>query len=450
MTQYVDMAWASEIIKHLSRTNDGGIAILNSGQLESALDKPRTVLFGHEQYPELYQKVAILMETLTKAHCLSDGNKRFAMLAAEIMAYRNGATLVHPLKSIRFSVDTAMDAEDAMRDEIQLWFKTHLARDDTELAIMLEERLGEEYAIYKLVSEGKIEDAKSLIGKWMAFDSYPEYKKELEYLVGRWEIERKYEYGWKSVMDNVFDSHIENPALYESLIKISKKQDLKLVGHTIEELAVREKNITKLAKRIDGADNPEYKHQRIDVLMGFRRYEQAQRCCQKMLQEHPQDPYAPTKLALIYYGARQYIKCINFVKKSLNKSTPARAVLRYLEAQSQVGLNNLDGATKICDEEIKKGNKLKFAQLKCFIEKQKVINAIDKKLEYDIEQSIPLPSLLPLMNPNTPQDVDTILRAVPKLRDRQLLVDIIRTYHTMERHNEANALRRHLRRSMFG
>ena len=98
----------------------------------------------------------------------------------------------------------------------------------------------------------------------------------------------------------------------------------------------------------------------------------------------------------------------------------------------------------------KKGNKLKFAQLKCFIEKQKVINTIDKKLEYDIEQSIPLPSLLPLMNPNTPQDVDTILRAVPKLRDRQLLVDIIRTYHTMERHNEANALRRHLRRSMFG
>ena len=95
------------------------------------------------------------METLTKAHCLSDGNKRLAMLAAEIMAYRNGATLVHPLKSIRFSVDTAMNAEDAMRDEIQLWFKTHLARDDTELAIMLEERLGEEYTIYKLVSEGK-------------------------------------------------------------------------------------------------------------------------------------------------------------------------------------------------------------------------------------------------------------------------------------------------------
>ena len=154
MTQYVDMSWASNIIKHLGSTNDGGVAILNSGQMESALDEPRAVLFGHEQYPEIYQKVAILMEALTKAHCLSDGNKRFAMLAAEIMAHLNGATPVHPLKSIRFSVGTVMDAEDAMRDEIRLWFKTHLARDDTELAIMLE-RLGEEYAIYKSASEGK-------------------------------------------------------------------------------------------------------------------------------------------------------------------------------------------------------------------------------------------------------------------------------------------------------
>lgn len=89
-----------------------------------------------------------------------------------------------PLKTIRLSVDTAMDSQDVMRDEIQLWFKTHMARNDTELSVMLEERLGEEYTIDKLTSEEKIKDAESLIGLWLAFDSHPEYRKEWDDLVG--------------------------------------------------------------------------------------------------------------------------------------------------------------------------------------------------------------------------------------------------------------------------
>ena len=55
---------------------------MNKGLLESSLEMPKLSLFGKEQYPELYQKAAILMETLTKNHCLSDGNKRCGMIAA--------------------------------------------------------------------------------------------------------------------------------------------------------------------------------------------------------------------------------------------------------------------------------------------------------------------------------------------------------------------------------
>lgn len=50
-------------------------AIMNRGQLEFILDKPRMVLYGKEQYPELYQKAAALMEAVCKAHVLGDGNK---------------------------------------------------------------------------------------------------------------------------------------------------------------------------------------------------------------------------------------------------------------------------------------------------------------------------------------------------------------------------------------
>jgi len=33
------------------------VAIVNEGQLQFALEKPRMSVFGHTAYPELYQKV---------------------------------------------------------------------------------------------------------------------------------------------------------------------------------------------------------------------------------------------------------------------------------------------------------------------------------------------------------------------------------------------------------
>lgn len=449
MVQYIDMERAYEIIQRLGRINNGGITVLNKGQLEMALGRPKTALFGHEQYPELYQKAAILMEVLTKAHCLSDGNKRFAMLAAERMVELNGSTLVMPLKAIRLSVDTAMDSEDVMRDEIQLWFKTHMARNDTELSVMLEERMGEEYTIDKLASEGKIKDAESLIELWLAFDSHPEYKKEWDDLVGHWETEKKYKYGWQGIITNVFDSHIENPALYKNLIKIAKEQDSNLVGHTLSEMATREKNIASLVERIGNAGSSEYRHRCIDVLMCFRRYNAAQRCCQKMLREHPHDPDAITKMARIYYESGEYVKCMRFVKESLDGSTPAeRATLRYLEAQSHIGLKDPDGAKKICDEEIRGGNTLRFTQLKCRIEKQALTESMEKKLYALVGQAIPPTDLASLLKP-TAHDADTVAQAISSLKDKQTLVDIIRIHDMLERHDDANALRGHLRRTMF-
>ena len=48
-------------LKRLNRTHRTNISVINKGQLEFALEKPRMQLFGAEQYPELHQKAAILM-----------------------------------------------------------------------------------------------------------------------------------------------------------------------------------------------------------------------------------------------------------------------------------------------------------------------------------------------------------------------------------------------------
>ncbi len=174
------------IIDELNLRYNVRIVIINQGQLEFALEKPKEKFNGVEMYPELYQKAAILMETMTKLHTLSDGNKRTAMLMAEFMIKANGGDMVLPLKATRLSVDVAMDADDGMRDEIQKWFKVHVAMNPYELSVMLKELIEEEEMIKNLLKSEKILQVRELLDKWLAFDNYPEYKKEWDELEEQW------------------------------------------------------------------------------------------------------------------------------------------------------------------------------------------------------------------------------------------------------------------------
>ena len=87
---YPTMHHVETIIHNIGKTQNTKLVITNRGQLEFALEKPKMIIYGSEQYPELYQKAAILTETITKAHVLSDGNKRTAMLVAQLMINANG------------------------------------------------------------------------------------------------------------------------------------------------------------------------------------------------------------------------------------------------------------------------------------------------------------------------------------------------------------------------
>jgi len=167
------------------------VVIVNEGQLRFALEKPGMPVFGHMPYPELYQKAAILMETVTKAHTLSDGNKRTAMAVAQFMIEANGGHLVLPLKSIRLSVDTAMDGDDSMTETVQQWFKVHTAMNVHQLCAMLMEQAEEEGILRKLWDRGQYAELDRLISGWMAFDSYPERKKAWDGLRAQWETRRQ-------------------------------------------------------------------------------------------------------------------------------------------------------------------------------------------------------------------------------------------------------------------
>lgn len=175
------------VINNLNNNFNADVSVLNWGQLGFALDKPRMSLHGRALYPEMHQKAAVLMETLCKSHTLTDGNKRASVMAAEYLANINGATLVVPLKVARMAVDCAIDADDKMSAEIVAWFKVHIARDEIELAVMLEELVEERDMVSSLLDQRRDKEAEQVADRWLAFDSNPESRQAWSSLVEKWE-----------------------------------------------------------------------------------------------------------------------------------------------------------------------------------------------------------------------------------------------------------------------
>nr|WP_206314115.1 type II toxin-antitoxin system death-on-curing family toxin [Streptomyces coryli] len=70
------------------------IAVRDLGLLASALHRPRQQAFGIEAYPELFEKAAALLHSLTSNHPLVDGNKRTAWMCTAVFLDANGFDMV--------------------------------------------------------------------------------------------------------------------------------------------------------------------------------------------------------------------------------------------------------------------------------------------------------------------------------------------------------------------
>ncbi len=60
------------------------------GLLESAVARPRTVVFGVAAYESLCDKTAALLHSIVNNHALVDGNKRLGWLATAVFLELNG------------------------------------------------------------------------------------------------------------------------------------------------------------------------------------------------------------------------------------------------------------------------------------------------------------------------------------------------------------------------
>lgn len=81
----------------LALVDEAGLdSVRDIGLLDSAIQRPRTTLFGDEAYPTLDEKVAVLLESIVRNHPLIDGNKRLGWLSATVLYRLNGVRLSAP------------------------------------------------------------------------------------------------------------------------------------------------------------------------------------------------------------------------------------------------------------------------------------------------------------------------------------------------------------------
>jgi death-on-curing protein len=69
--------------------------IRDAGLLGSAAARPQTTVFGEDAYPDLWTKVAALLQSVLKNHALVDGNKRLGWLATATFLEINGIGVTH-------------------------------------------------------------------------------------------------------------------------------------------------------------------------------------------------------------------------------------------------------------------------------------------------------------------------------------------------------------------
>ena len=93
MIEYLDLDDLLEIAR--AAVGDD-VAVGDYGLLESALARPRAMVFGRDAYPDLHLKAAALLHSLARNDALVDGNKRLAWTACRTLLAINDQWISAP------------------------------------------------------------------------------------------------------------------------------------------------------------------------------------------------------------------------------------------------------------------------------------------------------------------------------------------------------------------
>jgi death on curing protein len=124
LTYFVELGDYCEIAAEVIGIEPQQVAELpNIGLADSALAAPHAGFGGHEAFPTLLEKAAILIERLARNHPLPDGNKRAAFLAGWLFMDLNGQPFDGEDPDVDVPTMERIAAGEATQDEIIGWLE---------------------------------------------------------------------------------------------------------------------------------------------------------------------------------------------------------------------------------------------------------------------------------------------------------------------------------------
>ena len=100
------------------------VLVRDIGLLSSAVDRPRTTVFGEDAYPTIESKAASKLHSLARNHPLVDGNKRLAWAGMRTFLILNDADIEYTVNDAEYMV-LAVATGDWDVAEIAEWIRTH-------------------------------------------------------------------------------------------------------------------------------------------------------------------------------------------------------------------------------------------------------------------------------------------------------------------------------------
>jgi len=108
----------------LIETTGGLHGVRDIGALQAAVARPQVTFDNIDLYPDLFAKVAALMESLIKNHPFIDGNKRTAITATGVFLRRNGALLTASQDEL-YDFTMKMAEGKTGQVEAEAWLRMH-------------------------------------------------------------------------------------------------------------------------------------------------------------------------------------------------------------------------------------------------------------------------------------------------------------------------------------
>lgn len=304
------------------------------------------------------------------------------MMIAEYMIRMNSGKLIVPLKAVRLSIDTAKDAEDAMGEEIQMWFKTHTATSNAMARVMLEEKLEEQFIIHSLLRQEKYNEAETLVDSWLAFDTYPEHKQIWSDLVDRWKRKVVF-HGTRADPTMGVSSAFR---IWNLAAGMSDSKEHPVPGitnldfsrnvHNLQDLERRDAAIKARVEDLEGTEDAGELWSSVAIFERFRLHDKALECIELICQlGHDKDHALMHKMVhLTHFGL--YDECVRVGEELLRKTPDDSSVaLKCSHAYHLLGKN--ESALELLGRIGEKDENYTYA----LMERGYVLSSLERQLE---------------------------------------------------------------------